>query len=64
MGLRLSEGINLNAFQSEYGIDVAERYADDLPRLADAGLVKFDEGRLVLTPAGRLLSNEVFVSFV
>ena len=64
MGLRLSEGINLNAFQSEYGIDVVERYADDLPRLADAGLVKFDEGRLVLTPAGRLLSNEVFVSFV
>lgn len=64
MGLRLSEGINLNAFQSEYGIDVVERYADDLPRLAHAGLVKFDEGRLVLTPAGRLLSNEVFVSFV
>jgi len=64
MGLRLSEGINLNAFQSEYGIDVVERYRDDLPRLADAGLVKFDEGRLMLTPAGRLLSNEVFVSFV
>jgi oxygen-independent coproporphyrinogen-3 oxidase len=64
MGLRLSEGINLSAFQSEYGIDVAERYGDDLPRLADAGLVKLEEGRLALTPAGRLLSNEVFVSFV
>lgn len=64
MGLRLSEGINLNAFQSEYGIDVVDRYRDDLPRLADAGLVKVDGGRLTLTPAGRLLSNEVFVSFV
>lgn len=64
MGLRLSEGINLNAFQSEYGIDVVDRYRDDLPRLADAGLIKFEEGRLTLTPAGRLLSNEVFVSFV
>jgi len=64
MGLRLSEGINLNAFQSEYGIDVVDRYRDDLPRLADAGLVKVESGRLTLTPAGRLLSNEVFVSFV
>jgi len=64
MGLRLSEGINLKAFQSEYGIDVVDRYRDDLPRLADAGLVKVEGGRLTLTPAGRLLSNEVFVSFV
>ena len=64
MGLRLKEGVSLAAFRSEYGVDVIERFGNDLPRLADAGLIEIDGGRLVLTAAGRLLSNEVFVSFV
>jgi oxygen-independent coproporphyrinogen-3 oxidase len=64
MGLRLKEGISLDEFHSEYGVDVIERFSADLPRLADAGLIEENGGRLALTPAGRLLSNEVFVSFV
>jgi putative oxygen-independent coproporphyrinogen III oxidase len=64
MGLRLREGVSLAWFRSEYGIDVLERYGDELPRLADAGLIQIDGGRLMLTSAGRLLSNEVFVAFV
>lgn len=64
MGLRLKEGISLDEFHSEYGVDVIERFSADLPRLADAGLIENNGGRLALTPAGRLLSNEVFVSFV
>ena len=64
MGLRLKEGVSLAAFQSEYGVDVIERYGDELPRLTDAGLIEIGDGRLALTAAGRLLSNEVFVSFV
>lgn len=64
MGLRLKEGISLDEFHSEYGVDVIERFSADLPRLADAGLIETNDGRLTLTAAGRLLSNEVFVSFV
>jgi oxygen-independent coproporphyrinogen-3 oxidase len=64
MALRLKEGVSLAEFRGEYGVDVIERYGDELPRLADAGLIEMDGGRLALTPAGRLLSNEVFVSFV
>ena len=64
MGLRLREGISLSEFRVEYGIDVIERYGHKLPRLEDAGLIEMGEGRLALTAAGRLLSNEVFVSFV
>ncbi len=64
MGLRLKEGISLDEFHSEYGVDVIERFSADLPRLADAGLIEQSGGRLTLTAAGRLLSNEVFVSFV
>lgn len=64
MGLRLREGINLSEFRIEYGVDVIERYGRELPRLEDAGLIEMGGGRLALTAAGRLLSNEVFVSFV
>jgi oxygen-independent coproporphyrinogen-3 oxidase len=64
MGLRLSEGISLSEFRFEYGVDVIERYGHDLPRLEEAGLIEMGGGRLALTAAGRLLSNEVFVSFV
>lgn len=64
MGLRLREGISLSEFRVEYGVDVIERYGHELPRLEDAGLIEMGGGRLALTAAGRLLSNEVFVSFV
>ncbi len=64
MGLRLKEGVDLSEFRSQYGVDVIERFGDELPRLADAGLIDVGGGRLALTAAGRLLSNEVFVSFV
>jgi len=64
MGLRLREGIDLVSFQSAYGVDILDRYREDLPRLTEAGLIEVVAGRLALTPAGRLLSNEVFVSFV
>jgi oxygen-independent coproporphyrinogen III oxidase len=64
MGLRLKEGVSLAEFRSEYGVDVMERYGGELPRLSEAGLIETSGGRLILTSAGRLLSNEVFVSFV
>jgi oxygen-independent coproporphyrinogen-3 oxidase len=64
MGLRLSEGVSLEAFALEYGVDILDRYGEELERLAEAGLLEVEERRLRLTEAGMLLSNEVFVSFV
>ncbi len=64
MGLRLVEGIELDAFCREYGLDVREKFADELARLEEAGLVEISESRLALTDRGRLLSNEVFVYFI
>jgi len=64
MALRLNEGLDLVQFQTEYGIDVLERYSSELPRLTEAGLLEMGNGRMALTDAGRLLSNEVFVSFI
>lgn len=64
MGLRLSEGVALEAFRDEYGVDVLARYGEELPRLCDAGLIQIDDERIMLTDAGRLLSNEVFVLLI
>jgi len=64
MGLRLAEGIDLAAFQADYGLDVPDRHGSELARLGDAGLIQIASGRLSLTDRGMLLSNEVFVSFV
>ncbi|MEW6127686.1 MAG: radical SAM family heme chaperone HemW [Acidobacteriota bacterium] len=64
MGLRLAEGINLESFQKDYGVDILERYADELPRLLDAELLRIENRCLMLTARGRLLSNEVFMTFV
>jgi oxygen-independent coproporphyrinogen-3 oxidase len=64
MGLRLAEGIDLAAFQADYGLDVQDRHGSELARLGDAGLIQIANGRLSLTDRGMLLSNEVFISFV
>jgi oxygen-independent coproporphyrinogen-3 oxidase len=64
MGLRLLEGVDLEAFASQYAIDVLDSYGDELRRVLEAGLVEVANGRLRLTPAGLPLSNEVFMAFV
>jgi oxygen-independent coproporphyrinogen-3 oxidase len=64
MGLRLSEGVGLADFRDEYGVDVEARYAGELPRLCEAGLIHITDERIMLTDHGRLLSNEVFVLLI
>jgi len=64
MGLRLREGISLEEFRREYSLDIIERYKGELVRLEEAGLVEVTGQRLSLTQEGRLLSNEVFITFV
>ena len=63
-GLRLTSGINLAAVRQRYGVDVWERYRDDLAPFVDAGLLRHDDERLALTRAGMLLANEVMTVFV
>ena len=65
LGLRLlSRGVNLAEHRALYQRDVRAEYADDLARFGDAGLIELDGDVLRLTPAGALLSNEVFAAFV
>ncbi len=65
LGLRLlSRGVNLSEHRARFRRDVLTEYADDLARFDDAGLIELDGDVLRLTPAGALLSNEVFAAFV
>lgn len=65
LGLRLlGRGVDLGEHRARFRFDVRERYAEDLRRFREAGLVSLDGDVLRLTPAGALLSNEVFAAFV
>ncbi|HEX5735835.1 MAG TPA: radical SAM family heme chaperone HemW [Blastocatellia bacterium] len=64
MGLRLIDGIRLDDYYQEYGLDVAARYESEIARLEEAGLVEISGNNMKLTARGLLLSNEVFVCFV
>ncbi len=65
MGLRLTEGVDLQAVLTRYGVDVWQRYGRDLERYVAAGLLVHEAGRrLALTRPGMLLANEVMTVFI
>ena len=65
LGLRLlSKGVDLAEHRARFRLDVRADYAADLARFDEAGLIELDGDVLRLTPAGALLSNEVFAAFV
>jgi oxygen-independent coproporphyrinogen-3 oxidase len=63
-GLRLAEGLNLEAIRERYGVDVWQRYGAELADHVDAGLVRREGNRLRLTRQGMLLAHEVMAVFV
>ena len=63
-GLRLTEGIDLEVIRKRYGIDVWQKYGDNLTPFVGAGLLRHDGSRLALTRGGMLLANEVMAVFV
>jgi oxygen-independent coproporphyrinogen-3 oxidase len=63
-GLRLTDGVNLDAIRERYGVDVWQRHGAELAAHVDAGLVRRDGPRLWLTRQGMLLAHEVMTVFV
>ena len=64
MGLRLVEGLDLVRIRQRYGIDVMERYGEELRKYIDSGVLVESENRLRLTRQGMLIANEVMSTFV
>jgi oxygen-independent coproporphyrinogen-3 oxidase len=63
-GLRLVDGIDVNAIQTRYGVDVWRRFGADLEPFVDAGCLRREGSRLGLTRQGMLLAHEVMTVFV
>jgi oxygen-independent coproporphyrinogen-3 oxidase len=63
-GLRLVDGIDVNAIQTRYGVDVWRRFGADLEPFLEAGCLRRIGPRLSLTRQGMLLAHEVMSVFV
>ena len=63
-GLRLVDGIDVNAIQTRYGVDVWRRFGAELDPFLEAGCLRRDGDRLSLTRQGMLLAHEVMSVFV
>jgi oxygen-independent coproporphyrinogen III oxidase len=65
MGLRLTEGLDLELMRQHHGIDIWERYGQDLAPYVSAGWLVHEPGRrLALTRNGMLLANDVMAVFI
>jgi oxygen-independent coproporphyrinogen-3 oxidase len=65
MGLRLTEGLDLDHLHRRHGIDIWARYGQDLMSYVAAGLLIHEPGRrLSLTRDGMLLANDVMSVFI
>ena len=64
LGLRLNRGLDLRAMAASSGCEAVERLAPMIAELVADGLLSRDADCILLTPRGRLLSNEVFQRFL
>lgn len=64
LGLRMIDGVNLQAFETEFGTSFQEIFGEACADLFTAGLLEIRDGFLRLTRQGLLLSNQVFVRFL
>lgn len=64
LGLRLTEGVNLEGLRTRFGTLVVKALEPTLVELGRIGLIDRVDDQIQLTPRGRLLSNEVFARFL
>lgn len=60
LGLRMNEGIDIEALRSEFGVGLTRDAVVALGDVEDAGLVERNGNFVRLTARGRMVSNEVF----
>ncbi len=63
-GLRLADGVDIEAVGARYGVDVWARFGEGLQRFVEAGVLVREHTRLRLTREGMLVANEVMAVFV
>ncbi len=64
LGLRLLEGVTLDAFREKYQVDLQTIYGDVLQPLLEKEYLEWAEDRIRLTSKGLLMANDVFEQFL
>jgi len=64
LGLRLTEGLELERFRRRFGRSLQEVYSEPLQRLVGLGLLERGPGHVRLTRRGRQVGNRVFAEFL
>lgn len=64
MGLRMSAGVSLAAFERRFGRSMMHYYEKTMRDLLDKELIGQENGRIFLTPYGIDISNHVFAQFL
>jgi oxygen-independent coproporphyrinogen-3 oxidase len=63
-GLRLTDGVDLDAIEARYGVDVWRRHGAELQVFVEGGWLVHEPRRLRLTRQGMLLAHEIMAVFV
>ena len=64
MGLRMTEGVDLNTMQRRFGTDILKYYEKEIQTLLDKKMAERGEGVLHLTPYGMRYGNRAFAAFI
>ena len=64
LGLRLNCGVDLKEIATKFGALAASGFSETITEFVESGLMEREDSWIRLTPRGRLLSNEVFASFI
>ena len=64
LGLRLTQGLDWARLCHRYSSDCLVQYESSLRELSEEGLVEWNDSTVRLSPAGMLLSNEIFQRFI
>ena len=64
LGLRMLEGVDLNALRERFGLEVETVYADHLKKMMTLGLIVQEGARLRLTREGLPMANDVWAGFI
>lgn len=64
LGLRLTEGVDLEEFRQYFGKNADEIYGKQMRTFVEQGLMEREGPRLKLTPRGIDVSNAVFAEFL
>ncbi len=64
LGLRMTRGVDLEAFEKKFRVSALTVYADVIARMRENGLLALEDGRLFLTERGTDISNLVMSEFL